>query len=109
MEVSACITCQVSVLMNRNRIPEDNSKNKDSLDYYLWLAKLAEKGKITGIFFADTYGVHDAWPGQSDNQFLSSASCGQLDPVVFVSAMAAVTNSVCFGITGSTSYLNVCP
>jgi hypothetical protein len=47
------------IVDNGNRIPEDNSKNKDSLEYYLWLAKLAEKGKIARIFFADTYGVHD--------------------------------------------------
>lgn len=30
---------------------------------------------------------------------------GYLDPVTLVSAMAAVTNSVAFGITGSTSYI----
>lgn len=28
-----------------------------------------------------------------------------MDPVVFISAMAAVTQSVAFGITGSTSYI----
>jgi hypothetical protein len=37
------------------RDPKDNSRQKDSLEYYLWLAKLAEKGKITSLFFADTY------------------------------------------------------
>ena len=29
------------------------------------------------------------------------------NPVVLISAMAAVSKSVCFGITGSTSYINV--
>jgi len=28
-----------------------------------------------------------------------------MDPVPFISAMAAVTQSVAFGVTGSTSYL----
>jgi hypothetical protein len=37
------------------RDPKDNSRNKDRLDYYTWLAKLAEKGKIFCIFFADAY------------------------------------------------------
>lgn len=32
---------------------------------------------------------------------------GYLDPVTLVSAMAAVTNSVAFGITGSTSYISM--
>ncbi|RDW57187.1 hypothetical protein BP6252_13835 [Coleophoma cylindrospora] len=88
------------------KIPEDNSKWKDSLDYYIWLAKLAEKGKITGIFFADIYGVHDSYPGQSSDQFRSGATCAQMDPMVWVSAMASVSKSVSFGITGSTSYIN---
>jgi alkanesulfonate monooxygenase SsuD/methylene tetrahydromethanopterin reductase-like flavin-dependent oxidoreductase (luciferase family) len=71
---------------------------------YIWLAKLAEKGKITGIFFADVYGVDDGFPGQFEAQFRAGANCAQMDPIVFVSAMASVTKSVCFGITGSTSY-----
>jgi FMN-dependent oxidoreductase (nitrilotriacetate monooxygenase family) len=79
---------------------------KDSLDYYLWLAKLAEKGKISGIFFADVYGVDDTFPGQMELQFEAGANCAQLDPLVLVSAMASVTKSVSFGITGSTSYIN---
>jgi alkanesulfonate monooxygenase SsuD/methylene tetrahydromethanopterin reductase-like flavin-dependent oxidoreductase (luciferase family) len=37
------------------RHPTDNAHTKDRLEYYLWLAKLAEKGKITAIFFADAY------------------------------------------------------
>lgn len=39
-------------------------------------------------------------------QFLAGANCAQLDPVVAVSAMASVTKSLSFGITGSTSYIN---
>lgn len=108
VEVRFCFpTYQFPVLIKRNRLPEDNSKWKDNLDYYIWLAKLAERGKITGIFFADIYGVHDSYPGQSADQFRSGATCAQMDPVVFVSAMAAVSTSVSFGITGSTSYINV--
>lgn len=44
------------ILQNEFRNPKDNSRTKDNIDYYVWLAKLAEKGKITSIFFADTYG-----------------------------------------------------
>lgn len=39
-----------------SRHPNDNSRTKDSLDYYIWLAKLAERGKISTVFFADHYG-----------------------------------------------------
>ncbi|PVH71531.1 bacterial luciferase-like protein [Cadophora sp. DSE1049] len=88
-------------------IPGDNQQDKDGLDYYIWLAKLAEKGKISGIFFADVYGVDDTFPGQMEQQFISASNCAQFDPLVLVSAMASVTKSVCFGITGSTSHINV--
>lgn len=71
------------------------------------MAKLAEKGKITGIFFADVYGLHDSYPGQVEAQLVAGANCAQLDPLMMVSAMASVSNSVCFGITGSTSYVPV--
>ncbi|EHL01386.1 putative monooxygenase moxC [Glarea lozoyensis 74030] len=75
------------------KIDNDNTSKKDSLEYYIWLAKLAEKGKITGIFFADVYGVDDAFPGQFDAQFKAGSNCAQMDPIVFVSAMASVTKS----------------
>ena len=89
------------------RLPGDSQPQKASLDYYLWLAKLAEKGKISGIFFADVYGVDDGFPGQMAEQFRAGANCAQLDPIVYISAMAAVTKSLCFGVTASTSYINV--
>jgi hypothetical protein len=46
---------QIAMLSFR-RAPGDNTRIKDSVEYYTWLAKLAEKGKITCIFFADVYG-----------------------------------------------------
>lgn len=96
-----------TILITDNRLPEDKTNQKGSLEYYIWLAKLAEKGKITGIFFADVYGVDDAFPGQVEAQFRSGSNCAQMDPIVFVSAMASVTKSVCFGVTGITSYISV--
>jgi len=87
------------------RDPADNTKTKDTLDYYLWLAKLADKGKITSIFFADGYGLHQTYQGKPDATYAGGSMVAYMDPVVMVSAMAAVTKSVAFGITGSTSYI----
>jgi alkanesulfonate monooxygenase SsuD/methylene tetrahydromethanopterin reductase-like flavin-dependent oxidoreductase (luciferase family) len=98
---------RVRIETDQRRNPGDSQPQKASIEYYTWLAKLAEKGKISGIFFADVYGVDDTFPGQMAEQFRSASNCAQLDPVVYISAMAAVTKSVCFGITGSTSYINV--
>ncbi len=88
-----------------HRDPADNTKSKDTLDYYLWLAKLADKGKITSIFFADGYGLHQTYQGKPDATYAGGSMVAYMDPVVMVSAMAAVTKSVAFGITGSTSYI----
>ncbi|RDW63905.1 nitrilotriacetate monooxygenase component A IIA synthase subunit A [Coleophoma crateriformis] len=86
--------------------PNDNSRYKDRLEYYIWLAKLADKGKITSIFFADGYGLMSTYQGKPDATFRGGSMVAYLDPVVLISAMAAVTKSVAFGITGSTSYIN---
>jgi alkanesulfonate monooxygenase SsuD/methylene tetrahydromethanopterin reductase-like flavin-dependent oxidoreductase (luciferase family) len=91
----------------------------------MWMAKLADKGKISCIFFADTYGGtytigdiylnseiwcqigHETYQEKADAAYRSGGSVGQTDPTVWVSAMAAVSKNVSFGITGSTSYINV--
>lgn len=87
--------------------PEDSSRDKDQLEYYIWLAKLAERGTITGIFFADNYGTMQTYGGTPDALFKGGSMVGYLDPVTIVAAMAAVTKSVGFGITGSTSYIRM--
>ena len=87
------------------RDPEDNGKSKDRLDYWLWLAKLAEKGKITSIFIADSYAGHNIYGGSADASYKGGSHIGKLDPLMIVPAMAAVTESVSFGITASTSYI----
>ena len=85
--------------------PNDNTQGKSSIDHYIWLAKLAEKGKITSIFFADIYGVFETYQGKPDAIFKGGSMCAYLDPVPLISAMAACTRSVSFGVTGSTSYI----
>jgi alkanesulfonate monooxygenase SsuD/methylene tetrahydromethanopterin reductase-like flavin-dependent oxidoreductase (luciferase family) len=52
------------------------------------MAKLAEKAKITGIFFADTYAGHAVYDGNMDAILRSGTQVAQLDPLVIISAMA---------------------
>ncbi|KAE9986597.1 hypothetical protein EG328_005206 [Venturia inaequalis] len=85
--------------------PNSMSRHKDRLEYYIWLAKMAEKGKITSIFFADLYGTHDVYGGNADATFKGGLWVAMLDPVVLISAMAQATKSISFAVTGSTSYL----
>ena len=68
------------------------------MEYWLWLAKLAEKGKITSIFIADSYAGHNIYGGSADASYNGGSHIGKLDPLMTVSAMAAVTKSVILGL-----------
>lgn len=68
--------------------PGDNSRTKDRLKYYTDLAKLAEKHKISCIFFADSYAGHDIYGGNMDAVLRAGTQVAQLDPLVIISAMA---------------------
>jgi hypothetical protein len=71
-----------------NSAPGDNSRTKDRLKYYIDLAKLAEKHKITCIFFADSYAGHEVYAGNMDAVLRAGTQVAQLDPLVIISAMA---------------------
>lgn len=78
--------------------PGDNSRTKDRLKYYTDLAKLAEKHKITCIFFADTYAGHDIYGGSMDAVLRAGVQVAQLDPLVIISAMAVSRPATTFHI-----------
>jgi alkanesulfonate monooxygenase SsuD/methylene tetrahydromethanopterin reductase-like flavin-dependent oxidoreductase (luciferase family) len=89
-----------------NSSPTDNGKTKDRLKYYTDLARLAEHGKISAIFLADWYVGFDVYGGGLDTMLASGHQVAHLDPVPIISAMAAVTDTVSFAATVSTSYVN---
>ena len=88
------------------RDPSDQSHTKDRLTYWTNLAKLAERGKISYIFFADSYGGQEVFAGNSDAQLKAGNQTASMDPMVLIPAMAAVTKTLGFGVSASTSYLN---
>ena len=88
------------------RDPSDQSHTKDRLEYWTNLAKLAERGKISYIFFADSYGGQEVYAGNSDAQLRAGNQTASMDPMVLITAMAAVTKTLGFGVSASTSYLN---
>jgi len=84
--------------------PTDRSKTKRKLQYWIDLAKLLEKGGINGLFLADTYGGYDTYESSLDNCIRRAAQWPVTDPTIPISAMAAVTKNLAFGITASTSF-----
>jgi alkanesulfonate monooxygenase SsuD/methylene tetrahydromethanopterin reductase-like flavin-dependent oxidoreductase (luciferase family) len=94
-------------MLTTDRDPKDASRNsKDRMDYYLWLARTAEKGKISSIFFADVYAGHEVYGGSMEATYAGGSQVGVLDPVVMIGPMAAVTQSVGLVVTGSSSYIS---
>ncbi|KAF2766379.1 bacterial luciferase-like protein [Teratosphaeria nubilosa] len=83
---------------------EDQSTEKRRLDYWINLAKLLEKGDINALFLADTYGGYDTYNGSLDDCIRRAAQWPMTDPTIPISAMAAATKNLCFGITASTSF-----
>ncbi|PYI25966.1 Nitrilotriacetate monooxygenase component A/pristinamycin IIA synthase subunit A [Aspergillus indologenus CBS 114.80] len=84
--------------------PADRSGTKRTLKYWTDLAQLLERGGITALFLADTYGGYDTYEGSLDECIRRAAQWPMTDPTIPISAMAAVTKNLAFGITASTSF-----
>ncbi|CAK1359618.1 unnamed protein product [Cercospora beticola] len=84
--------------------PTDKSTTKRRLDYWINLAQLLEKGDINALFLADTYGGYDTYNSSLDDCIRRAAQWPMTDPTIPISAMAAVTKNLGFGITASTSF-----
>ncbi|KAI5264737.1 bacterial luciferase-like protein [Aureobasidium subglaciale] len=84
--------------------PSDKSTTKRRLDYWIDVAKLLEKGDINALFLADTYGGYDTYQNSLDECIRRAAQWPMTDPTIPISAMAAVTKNLSFGITASTSF-----
>lgn len=89
-----------------SRNPKDRTRTKDRVQYYINLAKLAEKGKITSIFFTDSYGHHEVYEESVAASLAGGGHIGTLEPTLFIAPMAMATESVGFVITGSSTYLS---
>jgi alkanesulfonate monooxygenase SsuD/methylene tetrahydromethanopterin reductase-like flavin-dependent oxidoreductase (luciferase family) len=70
------------------------------------MAKIAEKGRISCVFFADWYAGFGVYEGTMDPMLKAGHQVAHLDPMPIVSAMAAVIEFVSFAVTASTSYVN---
>lgn len=77
------------------RYPSTGSNRTFDLDYLIELAKTAERGKFDTIFFADVFGQTLAE---------NSPSALKLDPVIILSALAAVTKNIGLTATLTTTY-----
>ncbi len=98
------MNCVVHMSPGLWRHPEDRARDYNTLDYWTHVAKTLEKGLFDGIFIADVLGPYDVYASSPDAALRSGAQIPLQDPFLLVSAMAAVTENLGFGITAGTAY-----
>ncbi|WP_263262479.1 LLM class flavin-dependent oxidoreductase [Pseudomonas sp. RIT-PI-S] len=84
--------------------PRDRSSEYHSVEYWTDLARLLERGLFDGLFLADIVGVYDVYQGNVDLTLRESIQLPVNDPLLLVSAMAATTRHLGFGVTANLSY-----
>src|SRR6266403_767583 len=84
--------------------PRDRSDRYNTLDYWVELAKLLERGKFDALFLADVLGVYDVYRGSPDAAIANAVQVPVNDPLLLIPAMAYVTRNLGFGVTCAVSY-----
>ncbi|MCB8877012.1 LLM class flavin-dependent oxidoreductase [Acidisoma silvae] len=86
------------------RHPRDRADRYSDLSYWTDLARILERGKFDALFMADVLGTYDVYGGNTDHALREGAQIPLNDPMLTVSAMAAVTEHLGFGVTCTLSY-----
>lgn len=84
--------------------PRDQSLDYNKIEYWTELAKTLERGKTDALFIADVLGVYDVFRGNANAALSQAVQVPIHDPLMLVPAMAAVTQHLCFGLTGTLTY-----
>jgi alkanesulfonate monooxygenase SsuD/methylene tetrahydromethanopterin reductase-like flavin-dependent oxidoreductase (luciferase family) len=84
------------------RHPADTTSNYTDVRYWVELAKLLEAGGFDLLFIADAVGQLDVYGGDARAALTRGVQTPVTDPLLAVSAMAAATERLGFGITVST-------
>lgn len=86
------------------RHPDDRSRDYHTIDYWVSLAKLLERGGFDGLFIADVLGTYDVFAGTDEAAIRQGAQIPVNDPLLLVSAMAHATEHLGFGVTTGTGF-----
>lgn len=84
--------------------PRDKAVDYTKLSYWAEYAQLLERGLFDNLFIADVYGFPDVYAGSAAGALRNGSQAPSLDPSVLLTAMAAVTEHLCFTMTGSATY-----
>ena len=96
-----CVAHQSSGLW---RHPRDRSREYTSAKHWQDLARTLERGLFDGVFLADVSGVYDVYQDSPDAALRAAMQIPANDPFSIIPFMAAVTEHLGFGVTGSIPY-----
>jgi FMN-dependent oxidoreductase (nitrilotriacetate monooxygenase family) len=82
----------------------NNRERFADIDYWTELAQILEHGGFDGIFLADVIGTYDVFRGGPETALREGLQSPNIDPLLVIPAMAAVTQRLGFGVTFSTTY-----
>lgn len=86
------------------RHPASQAMRYNELDYWTNLAKELERGCFDTLFIADVVGVYDVYRGSAEAALRDGAQVPVNDPFASISAMAAVTQHLGFGVTAAVTF-----
>ncbi|WP_085991136.1 LLM class flavin-dependent oxidoreductase [Oceanobacillus senegalensis] len=86
------------------RHPKDKGRQHGDLDYWINLAKLLERGKFDALFLADVHGIYDVYGDNHKTPVKHAVQVPLHNPLLQISAMAAVTDNLGFAPTYSATY-----
>jgi FMN-dependent oxidoreductase (nitrilotriacetate monooxygenase family) len=86
--------------------PRNRTAEYKKLSFWTDLAQLLDKAGFHSMFIADVLGAYDVYKGPHNFEtgLAAGAQFPVNDPLYLVPAMAAVTKSLIFGVTASTTY-----
>lgn len=86
------------------RHPSSQAARYNDLEYWTNLAIELERGAFDSLFIADVVGVYDVYRGSAEAALQDAAQVPVNDPFGAISAMAAVTRNLGFGITAAVTF-----
>lgn len=75
------------------------------LDFWRRHAKMLEDAGFDSMFFADVSGLYDVYEGSGATAIRAGMQYPALDPLLLITAVAAETTRMGFGVTANVSYL----
>ena len=98
------MTCVSHQAAGTWRHPESRAWDYNTLEYWTDMARTLERGRFDCLFIADVVGVYDIYRGSAEAALTDAAQVPVNDPFGAVSAMAAATTDLCFGITAAVTF-----